>query len=113
MCQCWANKSLRQPKYWPSIPVFMVQKGSSAPRHGARMEMEQNSASCQEGFCPVRGRGPQGPPSSQMTALGMGHARPQALIPSSAVSQEATVTTLFLDSLTSDSACVCSVIYKV
>lgn len=79
MSQRWAN--LRQELMSAQvlaifIPVFTVQKGSSAPRHGARMEMEQNFASYQEGFSPGRGRGPQGLPSSQITVMGMGHACP-------------------------------------
>lgn len=95
MSQRWAN--LRQDLMSAQvlavfIPVFMVQKGSLAPRHGARMEMEQNCASYQEGFCPGRGRGTQGLPSSQMTVLGMGHGRPPST-DSLSTSQEATVAT--------------------
>lgn len=96
MSQRWAN--LRQELMSAQvlavfIPVFTVQKASSAPRHGARMEMEQNWASYQEGFCPGWGRGTQGLPSSQMTVLGMGHGRPPSTDSLSAASQEATVAT--------------------
>lgn len=86
---------------YSSLLLYLCSGGGLAPRHRARMETKLS--------LPPWG----GAPSSQTAAPGHGHTHPSTEARLGAPGHHWSCSAGFLDSLTSDSASACSVIYKI